>query len=253
MVASGLPALLAAMGSLIGGKRTFLFGYHMRTGDVSLDTPSVARHFSHDRPVLFRPRWLLCWNWGGLPWNDPLQGSVERGWRFVTTQFARQFLEFGGLLRGGHLAFHERQCKPGHGLRKGSWRMGTLIGLMCLLDTANASVDRALHGCVRTVRMTVPSPNSGSALSIGTRFACSGRTRTGPSTASGTFRNASARAEAAFIVLCDAFCKTSTRNPFPLNSETSGLSGDFQFAPLTMPMKVCDKPRTSSPMATISQ
>src|ERR1700728_5276664 len=81
-------------------------------GDVSLDTPWVAWHFSHDRPVLFRLRWLLCRYRRGLAWSDPFQGSVERGWGFVTTQVARQFLELDGLLRSGHFAFHLYESRP---------------------------------------------------------------------------------------------------------------------------------------------
>jgi hypothetical protein len=52
---------------------------------------------------LWRRRWLT--------WCDPLQHTVKCLTRFIGAQFQRRFLELGGLLRSGHLAFHQTESK----------------------------------------------------------------------------------------------------------------------------------------------
>jgi hypothetical protein len=205
----------------------------------------TAALFLLSRLRLWRGRWLA--------WGDPSQHAVKRIWRLISVDLPRHLLELGGLLRCCHFALHEQQSKPGHGLRNSSWQIGSLIGLICLLGTANASVDRAPHGCVKTVRMIVSLPNSGSTTLFSSRFAFSSSIKTGPSAASGTPCKASARTLAALTVFCEAVRTNSIRNPRPCKLDGSGLAGEFHVASFRMPRNVCDNPTMSSPFGTDAQ
>jgi hypothetical protein len=70
--------------------------------------------------LLFLLAGFRLWRWRWLARGDSLQHAVKRIGRFVGAQLARHLFELGGLLSGGHLAFHRLKSKSNVAERKGA-------------------------------------------------------------------------------------------------------------------------------------
>jgi hypothetical protein len=94
--------------------------FHFRT-QVKISLHLGRNGLLRDRRSLLFLAGLRLWRRRWLTWDNPPKNAVERLGRFIGAQFARHFLELGGLFRSGHLAFHRAESKPILGLLKSKY------------------------------------------------------------------------------------------------------------------------------------